>query len=193
MDLMALIKDRRTVRVYKNENVPDSVIESIVEAGIWAPSAHNFQPWRFVAITNKKKIEEIVMVLNNKANELYSGFNIIMRDTAKHLAKVPVLIAVYSDKSITAKFERFGAPYSEMSELFENQSLSAAIQNILLYVHSIGLGGCWYGMPILCEQSINTITGFSGKLLALLSVGVPDEKPIQMKRKPLKEVLTILS
>ena len=59
MDIMELIKSRRSIRSFEDKEIPKELIEKIIEAGAWAPSAINMQPWKFIAITNKKVISDI--------------------------------------------------------------------------------------------------------------------------------------
>jgi len=189
MDLLDLIKTRRTIRKYKDKKVPHEVLEKIIEAGRWAPSAHNIQPWKFIAIDKKETIEEIVSMLEKKAGELFSGFNLVMRDSAKNLRETQTIVAIYSDGTISRKFSKLGSPYSEIGDIYEVQSVTNAIQNMLLYSHSIGIGVAWYGMALFCEKEINKILGQSGRLMAIISLGYPKEKEKpKSKRKDLKEI-----
>ena len=189
MDLLDLIRTRRTIRKYQDRKVPREIIEKIIEAGRWAPSAHNLQPWEFVAVDNKDKIGKIAEMLDKKANELFSGFNIVMRDTANNLRKTDLILLVYADRTISKRFNKLGPPYSEIGNIYEIQSVANAIQNIQLYSHSVNLGMAWYGMPLFCEKEINDILGQSGRLMAIMSIGYPDEKPKEAKRKSVNEIL----
>ena len=56
--IFANIYARRAVREYKPDNVPDEIIEELINAGIYAPSALNEQPWRFVVIQNRGLIKK---------------------------------------------------------------------------------------------------------------------------------------
>ena len=85
MDLLKLIKKRRTIRKYKHSKISQKIIRDIIDAARWAPSAHNLQPWKFIAISDKKKISAIADFLQQEANVLLSGFNIVMRDTSENL------------------------------------------------------------------------------------------------------------
>ncbi|MBN1353647.1 MAG: nitroreductase family protein [Candidatus Omnitrophica bacterium] len=188
MDLLDLIKARRTIRKYTGKKVPQDIIEKIIDAGRWAPSAHNLQPWKFVIIENKDKIDKIADLLNKKADSLFSGFNIVMRDVAKNLKNPGVLMAVYNNKTISKKFSRFGDIYEEAANIYEIQSVSNAIENMLLYSHNLNLGMAWYGMALFCEIEISELLKQDGKLLAILSLGYPDETPLAPRRKEVSEI-----
>ncbi|HRT36706.1 MAG TPA: nitroreductase family protein, partial [Caldisericia bacterium] len=58
-DILEIIKSRRSIRNYKNEKIKDEEILKIVEAGRWAPSASNNQPWRFIIVQNVELIKKI--------------------------------------------------------------------------------------------------------------------------------------
>ncbi|OGW76101.1 MAG: hypothetical protein A2Z72_01950 [Omnitrophica bacterium RBG_13_46_9] len=192
MDLLDLIKKRRTVRKHKSKRVPKEIIEKIIEAGRWAPSAHNLQPWKFVIVDNDDKINQIADLLDKRADELYSGFNIVMRDTAKNLRRSHLLLAIYSNKIITDKFNKLGSPYSEIGNIYEIQSVTNAIENILLYSHSLNLGMAWYGMTLFCEKEINVLLNQTGRLMAVLSLGYPDEVPAPSVRKEISEIVEFI-
>jgi len=189
MDLLELIKNRRTIRKYKNTKVPREVIEKIVEAGRWAPSAHNLQPWKFVAVDTQESIEKLAGIVDKKADELYSGFGLVMHDTARNLKTARVLLLIYADGVMSKKFHKLGTPYGEIGNIYEIQSVTAAIENMLLYTHSINLGAAWYGIALFCEKEINDAFGQSDRLMAVIALGYPDEKAPETKRKDTQEIL----
>src|SRR3989338_5022930 len=104
-DSLELIKHRRTIRDYSNQDIPIDLIKKIVEAARWAPSAHNLQPWKYVIVMNSEIIKKTADILNKKSLELLSGFNIIMRETAKKAINSKALVFVYSDNAILKKFD----------------------------------------------------------------------------------------
>lgn len=118
MDVLEAIFTRRSVRRYTGDPVSDSDIETILRAGSQAPSAHNRQPWDFVVIRDKSKFNSI-----SKAHTY-----------AKMLPQAEVCIIVCGDKDKQAMTG------------FLIEDCSAAIQNILLAAHGIGLGAVWCGL-----------------------------------------------
>ena len=112
--------------------LPTRKIEKIIEAGLWAPSAHNHQSWSFVVIENKDIIEELNVdtknVMKNYKIEQFrkwgenEKFNIFYNS--------PVVILVLYDEN----------------GLVPMQDISVASQNMLLTAHTLGLGTCWIGM-----------------------------------------------
>lgn len=130
--VLETIKKRRTTRAYKEEQIKDESLEAIIEAGIWAPSAHNMQSWHFVVIQN----QEIISNLNIDTKEVMKGFHIEefrkMANNEKFniFYNAPtVILALYDEKAL--------APIKD---------LAAATQNMLIAAESIGIGACWNGM-----------------------------------------------
>ncbi len=115
MDFFNLIKTRRSVRIFQDKEVDQESIKKIIEMATYAPSACNIQGWRFIIITDQKKKEEIVNL----------GGSVIIKSA-------PVGILVLYDNQTK------NTQYSD-----DVQSASAAIQNLLLSAHSLGLGACW--------------------------------------------------
>ena len=165
------------------------IVENIIEAGRWAPSAHNSQPWKFIVIPSEKLIKNIQEIMLQKEKELLAGFNIVMKETAKCLNTAPLLIAVYSNGEMKSKFTRLGEPYAYIGQLYDIQSVSLAIENIMVYAHAIGVGSGCMGIALFCEKEINNLLNQKGNLIALLSLGFSDEMNLKGKRKPISEIV----
>lgn len=118
MDVLEAIMSRRSIRKYTGEPISEQDLETILRAGFQAPSAHNIQPWEFIVIKDKSKHESIAKV----------------HTYAKMLPQAEACIIVCGDKN----------KQSTTGLLIED--CSAAIQNILLAAHGIGLGAVWCGL-----------------------------------------------
>ena len=118
MDVLEAISTRRSIRKFTGEPVSDGALDIILRAGSQAPSAHNRQPWEFMVIRDKSKFEAI-------AKE---------HKYAKMLPQADVCIIVCGDGD---KQKKIGLLVADCS---------AAIQNILLATHGIGLGAVWCGL-----------------------------------------------
>lgn len=154
--MMKLIKTRRSIREFLDKDVPDHLIAQVIEAGIWAPSACNLQPVVYVIIKNNKNKQQIVE--KGKAQSV--------------LLKAPVVIAVFYDTSLVQK------NYANI------QSASAAIQNMLLYAHSIKLGSLWVGgcdNKEFVKKYLNVPEKYD--LCAFVLLGYSKSKPLPPKRK----------
>jgi len=116
MDTIKAIRERRSIRKYKPAEVTDEDLETILQAGRWAPSASNKQPWHFIVIRDKG--------MRNKLADIHS-YGRFMRES-------PVVIVVLGDP---VKHPRY-----HLADAHQ------AVQNILLTAYSLGLATCWMGV-----------------------------------------------
>lgn len=124
MDVFECIQTRRSVRNYSSRNVGFDKLTLILEAATKAPSSGNIQDYRFVIVNDREKIR----ALAEHCNEQH------------WIATAPVLIVVCAD---TEKTETYYGLRGQ--RLYATQNSSAAVQNILLAAHALGLGACWIG------------------------------------------------
>lgn len=120
MELFELVKHRRAIRQFSDKPLKEEAIEIILQAGQYAPSPLNSQPWHFTLVRDKKKLK----ALAEKARH------------ASFLARAPLLVIV------TANTE----PNIDEWLIQHNQHLysgAAALQNMWLTACSLGIGGCW--------------------------------------------------
>ena len=115
--MLNLIKTRRSIRKFTSKAIEDEQLNQIIEAGTWAPSGLNNQPWK-IAIIKDHYIKTSLAPLTR-----YSPI----------IEGAPVLIAVFLDISLS---------YDRTKDI---QATGACIQNMLLAIHALGLGGVWLG------------------------------------------------
>jgi nitroreductase len=163
LDILNILENRRSIRRFTDDPVPEAVVNKILEAGRWAPSGLNNQPWRFAVVTDVSLIKEISTLTR------YSWI----------VKKAKVLIAVFLDNE---------ASYHRIKDA---QAVGACLQNMLLEIHSLDLGGVWLGEIIKSDQEIRKILGLGDtlELMAVIAIGHPDEKPKKVKRKALQELM----
>lgn len=118
MDVLEAIFTRRSIRKFTGEPLTDQELETVIRAGFQAPSAHNYQPWEFMILRDKSNMERIAKV----------------HTYAKMLPNSEACIIVCGDKK------------KQTTTGFLIEDCSAAIQNILLAAHGIGLGAVWCGL-----------------------------------------------
>lgn len=118
MDAIRAIHTRRSVRKFLDEPVPDDLVQEALSAAMMAPSARNAQPWQFVLIDDKAMLEEYATKHTN----------------AKMAKDAPLAILVCGDLSL------------ERSQGYWPLDCAAAVENLLLAVHSLGLGAVWTGV-----------------------------------------------
>ena len=196
--ILEIIKERKTIRRYKDKPIPEKIIRKIIEAGIWGPSVPSFisqsQPWKFVVIRNKEFKKEITKIIERKAKSCGAGVNILLSSAKNTIERAPVIILIYNTKRLEYLIkERFKVIYSHFVHLIkkaELSAISAAIQNMILVAESLGIGSCWLDTPLFCEKEINKLLGIKNeKLVAILTLGYPAEKGKRSKRKPLSETV----
>lgn len=130
-EVLSVIKSRRSVRTYKSDLLGREVLDAIVEAGTYAPSGCNGQPWHFTVIQDRG----IIGSLNQKCKAVMSGAgenwirSIGMNPKVDITHNAPVLIIVSCKKGAVSGQE----------------DCSAAMQNMLLQAESMNIGSCWIG------------------------------------------------
>ncbi len=133
-DFINIIKSRRSIRSYLPEQIKEEELQAILEAGSWAPSAHNTQPWHFTVIQNKELIDYISnyskKVMSESPIEWIAKFG---RSRQSIFYNAPTVVIVSGQK-----LEMFNPVVD----------CSAAIQNMLLAAESLGIGSCWIGLSM---------------------------------------------
>lgn len=161
-EILNAIKNRRTIRKFKSDPIDEEKIKMILEAGRWAPSFSNLQPWKFIVVRDQKMKKELDQVA--KETVLHLGIN-----------EAPVVICVCVERRI--------------DPLHAIEAGAAATQNMALAGHSLGLGVGWIGIwGTDAELAIRKLfqLGETTRIVALLPIGVPDESP-RGDRRPLEE------
>jgi nitroreductase len=187
MDILKLIKERKTIRKYQDKPVPQEIIDKIIEAGIWAPSAHNSQPWYFLIVSSRSLKEKLVIILKRPPRHFLTSIKILISKTAEIIENAPNLILVYNTGVFSNRVKKLGEPYFSNARISEIESISAAIENMHLVATSFGIGMAWLTMPLLLKREINKLLDTKNELVAVLTLGYSLEKGIHLPRKLLSE------
>jgi len=191
--LQDAVRQRRSIRRFSDRPIPESLVFQVLDAGRWAPSAGNTQPWRMILIVDEEVRRELVetMARNLVDEPLSWGASKqevdYVEEVAEPLLSAPVLIVACMTKEIFRD-----RPDRWLNEhTIGVQSVAAAIQNMLLVAHDQGLGGCWCSTPLLCPTAVRRVLDIpqSVEPQAVIALGYPDEKPEPPRRKPLSEVI----
>lgn len=152
--VLDIIKSRRSARSFKEEQVSDEEIMTLLEAGSWSPSGDNMQSWHFTAVQNP----EIIKKMSDHSKELMKDFE---NETLRKMANNPELNIFYKAPTVIVVSYKEGT-------LTPVEDISAASQIILLQAESMGLGACWNG--------IVTFTLFKSELKELLAekINIPE-------------------
>ena len=180
MELMQAICERRTIRRFKPDPVPPELMEKLLKAALWAPSAMNTQPWKFYVLTGKAKDDLIAIAegciekLDQRMQTLFNDkMRSMVRGYFKNFGGAPVVVALVSQ-----------LPQEEVYQKSSLYSSCAAMQNLLLLAHEAGLGACWMTGPLWVEQAILEYLGCPGwGLVGLSPMGWPDQNPPVPPRK----------
>ncbi len=183
MNILHLIKKHKTIRKYANKQVPEIIVNKIIEAGIWGPSIHGFHPGEFVAVNKKSLIKKISATLLNESKFLNVGADVLLRSTAQTVANSRLIIFVYNNGCFRKFAKKFSDKYLKVAEISEVEALSACIQNMLLTAESLGIGSCWTITPLFCKEKIANILKINLKMMALLTFGYPAEEGKRSERK----------
>jgi len=145
--IIDIIRSRRSVREFLDRPVEDDLIANILDAGRWAPSGLNNQPWHFVVVRDR----EIAGALAGCTR--YSSI----------VHSAPLLIAVFLDRDVMYDHTK------------DAQACGAAIQNMLLATHSMGLGAVWLGEILNRKDEVRNILNAPGslELMAVVAIGYP--------------------
>lgn len=126
------ILERRSVRVYSDEQIKDGHLEIILKAGYYAPSACNSQPWHFTVIQNAEIIQSLNLATKNELlnsdNELFRKMG--ANESYNIFYKAPTIIVVSGEKG----------------SVMPQTDCAAATQNMILAAESLGIGSCWIGL-----------------------------------------------
>lgn len=191
MELFEAIKNRRSVREYKDDPVPDEDLEKIIEMATWAPSGGNRQCWRFLVIEDKEKSKGLADVIRDKSNALKDEYpqHREKLDRVEYyytlFENAPVTIAIIATEYPSLSAELSGAEVQDGIPIGAISSVAAAIQNLLLSAHSLGYGTCWMTGPLIAKEEMEDYLGVGDDedLIAITPLGVPDEKPDPKPRK----------
>lgn len=199
MDILDIIKKRCSIRKYQDKPIPKKIIDKIIEAGIWGPSVPSFlriQPWKFIVIKNKNKINMLSKILLNKSRSSKTGVNILLKSASNIVRNADIVFAIYNSGDFKKTKNKFRVVFSSFSEVLEKAQLcaiAAAIQNMILTAESFKIGTCWLDMPLFCKNQINKLLKTNEELIAFLTLGYPAEKGKRALRKPYSEAVKYLT
>ena len=168
MEVFECISTRRSIRKYLDIPVEWDKVGTILEAGRLAPSSGNIQDWNFVVVQDEEKRKAIAEA-----------------SLRQHwMSKAPVHIIVCADLK---KSERFYGVRG--NRLYSIQNNAAAIENMLLTAHSLGLGACWVGA--FDENVVSRVLSIPdhARPQAIITIGYSDEKPKEPDKYPLTTVV----
>jgi len=153
MDILKAIKERRSIRDFKKKDIPEEIMNKLIDALRWAPSAGNLQARKFYFVkdaTIKRKIA---------AAALNQHF----------IAEAPLVIIGCTDSRISIKYRERGV------FLYTIQDVACSIMGMMLLAHELGLGSTWVGA--FYENQVSQILNLPKHLrpVAIVPVGYPSK------------------
>lgn len=171
--LMEIVRSRRTVRFYKPDPLDDETVNQIIEAGKWAPSGNNTQPFEIVVVDEKELLQQVDEIMADSSEP---------RVAQKFGA--PKIMLVLGDPRFCDAY-----PKGFLREEILHASLSAAIENMMLASTALGLGGSvWWSIPFSAGVKIKDLLEIPQLyiLKAILPLGYPrKEVSVPPKRDPI--------
>lgn len=191
-DPLEFFRSRRSIRRYDGRPVPPAVVEQLLTAAVWAPSAHNRQPWRFAVIEQESSRRQLAGAMNAQLRRELAADGMaaeaIERDAGRSYARLtaaPLLILLCLTLADMDDYpdERRRAHEATMAV----QSVAMAGQNLQLAAHALGLGACWVCAPLFCpEVVVETLAlPLDWQPQGIVAVGYPAETK-QKTRAPLE-------
>lgn len=183
MDVIEAINKRTMVREYSDKALTKAEQDVILGAGIRAPTAAGNEQWYFVIVNSRDKREELYRLLIEAQKKYFS--EMLKNPRSKEQIekwvtaakrgdyKAPFYVAIFIDLR-----ERF-CTIPEIEELWAQHSIAAVIENMLLAAWEMGVGGCWFGVPLLMADEFYRLLRIEKgglKLAAVLSFGHPKKE-----------------
>ncbi len=189
------IYDRRSIRKYKETPVPKKIIEKIMEAAIWAPSAKNRQPWKFIVVSGNAKNNMLIAMKKGLQNEING--NGILNNSQKHFQATKYTIQIMEEAPVTVFIlnTQGNSLYETLSiedKVYERaniESISAAIQNMSLAATQLGLGSLWICDIYFAYDALNEWLDTDAEMVAAMTFGYPNERPNARPRKKFDDVV----
>lgn len=189
MDMVKLIKSRRSIRAFSQEIPTREVIQECLDAAVWAPNPLNQQPWEFIVLAGEKLAQVNECIEEHFVERLQTSEQPEPpEDCEKRKDEIMEILGQAVDKAGEDNaqfFEKmlrfFDAPvvilffHHNIDSDSYKYGTAAALQNFLLAAHSQGLGCCWLGIMAICEEDIKALLNIheDKTLMGCVAVGVP--------------------
>jgi nitroreductase len=163
MDLMQAIRDRRSIRDYRDMPVEEEKLQGVLQAGRLAPSARNMQDWKFIVVKDAATRQKLAVAARDQ----------------KFVGQAPVVIAACGTSDLVMTCGQPAYPID----------VAIALDHMTLAAASLGLGTCWIGA--FYEDKVKEILGVPPEIrvVALLPLGYPAEQPAPRPRKNLDDIV----
>ncbi len=183
MELMEAIRGRRSVGKVRADAVDQAKIEQLLEAAVWAPNHRRTEPWKFFVMTGdgRRRLGRVMAEIAREpmGERLTDEERMQLEKEAGKPLRAPVVIAVAAAPSDAPKV-------IEDEEYF---AAAAAVQNMLLAAHALGLGAIWRTGGSVYHPKMNRLFGLGerDRVIGFVYVGYPEGLPPEGRRVPFPE------
>ncbi len=201
-EFLDLVKRRRSIRRFKTAQVPDEYIEKILEAGRWAMSGANGQPWEFIVVKGEEtrgKIADLLVQSSQRSRffemsrieELRHGVTAVPPEVLEKYWNAPVYIVVCGDPrtfQATVLVAQYDAGEGYITF---HHNIANATMLIHLAAAALGLGSRWVSISYMWEEKLKALLGIPDMLRVnqIVAVGYPAYKPGPGNRRELNEMV----
>ena len=198
-NLHAFLRSRRSIRSFKTDLIPAEIIQRILETTLFAPSAHNLQPWRFVVLTSTEAKSRLAETITDKfrldmiADVIpEADFQERMEQTVRRVGEAPVIVVLCRDR--TRVKLQFNEVRQQAEAVMSTQSVAIAGLQLLLAAYAEGLGGTWICWPLFAPEETRRALGLASdwEPQGMIFLGYPAEAPEIPARISLQEVTRYL-
>lgn len=181
MDVLEAIRTRRSIGEVRPEPPPRELIEKILEAATWAPNHYKVEPWRFFVISGEARarlgeVDASITAETLDADTPPAVRELVLAKQKEKSLRAPYVIAVVVEK-----------PTNEKVVYIENvAAVGAAVQNMLLAAHALGLGAKWRTGKIAYHPHTKAFLGIEPDvdILGFIYIGYPAMEPEPATRQP---------
>jgi F420 biosynthesis protein FbiB-like protein len=192
MTVFDTILSRRSIRRYRSDPVPRTLIERLLTAASWSPSAHNRQPWRFAIIESAACKVQLAQAMGARLRQDLQSDQlpeeVISADVNRSYERIttaPLLIVLCVSM---VDMDIYTDAYRNHNEyMMAVQSVAMAGQNMLLAAHEVGLGACWMCAPLFCPDVVQRALELPDEWIpqGMITLGYPAQER-EKTRKPLE-------
>lgn len=174
MDVMTAIYTRQSIPRVRPDPLPRELIEQLLGAAVQAPNHHRNRPWRFVVLTGKARERLGEVMAQSLRKRVPESPEAALEVERKRPLRAPVVIAVGIDRADDPK----------IVEIENVCAGAAAVENLLLAAHALGLGAMWRTGTAATDPEVKAFLGFQADqpLIAFVYVGYPEEIPQKVER-----------
>lgn len=199
-DFLALLRKRRSIRHFKPDPIPEEYVNQILEAGRWAMSGANAQPWEFVVVREqqlKDKLAQVYLEGRKLTRELemtrveglrhYNG--LAPCEAQLGFKDAPIVIAVIGDRRTVQASVLAASVLGEGHVFYSN--IANATHTIQLAAAALGLGSQWVSIDPVIEGPMKAVLGVPDvfRLTILVPIGYASHKLAPSYRRELKEIV----